>query len=81
MIQYIATTVAKKTLTMPGGNMASNRSTPNIPRFERTKVPAANNEQQTTNKAYVCIRNDQVVTVCHKLQIYPILNSNLQTNK
>ena len=42
MIQYIATTVIKKALTMPGGNMASNRSTPNIPRLERTKVPAAN---------------------------------------
>lgn len=26
-------------LTVPGGKMASNRSTPNIPRLERVKVP------------------------------------------
>jgi hypothetical protein len=25
--------------TVPGGRMASNRSTPNIPRLERVKVP------------------------------------------
>jgi hypothetical protein len=26
-------------LTVPGGKIASNRSTPNIPRFDRVKVP------------------------------------------
>jgi hypothetical protein len=27
-------------LTVPGGKIASNLSTPNIPRFERVNVPA-----------------------------------------
>jgi hypothetical protein len=27
-------------LTVPGGKIASNRSTPNIPRLERVKLPA-----------------------------------------
>jgi len=31
--------MVKKTLTVPGGRIASKRSTPNIPRLERVKVP------------------------------------------
>jgi len=30
-------------LTVPGGRMASKRSTPNIPRFDRVKVPTKTN--------------------------------------
>jgi hypothetical protein len=64
MIQYIATTVRRKALTMPGGNMASNRSTPNIPRFERTKVPAANKEKQRQQIKHMCASEMTRLSLC-----------------
>lgn len=42
VVHYMKTEVEtwKVHLTVPGGKIASNLSTPNIPRFERVKVPA-----------------------------------------
>lgn len=50
----------KCSLTVPGGNIASKRSTPNIPRLDRVKVPviqANNNGKQ---------KSDKVVVLCNK---------------
>lgn len=41
-------------LTVPGGKMASKRSTPNIPRLDRVKVPAV---QIPTDKIIKCLSN------------------------
>jgi hypothetical protein len=37
---YVDFYIQVETLTVPGGRMASNRSTPNIPRLDSVKVPA-----------------------------------------
>lgn len=36
------------TLTVPGGRIASNRSTPNIPRLETVKVPTKTENSYST---------------------------------